>query len=449
MAKTKQTTPDQAAVVGRNGVVIERKSTRPDGAPSGYRTYEIHQRERVGESTEKLKPTALISEEFRRNPYPLLETLRENYPLYRNWAANAYWVTPYNEVTSVFADDANFESRSKLWYYGIPEFGRDFSQTLPVLNAGATVLENHAQPVAERLLSAIAKQGGGDLAQDFAAAYALELLAACWAIPENQKEQFYALYWRAQRGVSWQPALQQDGRRALGELIEFFTPLIHQRGAAPGEDTLSGMLNLDLDGAVTAEDVVTTLLATDHETLHGALANLWFLLLTHPEEFAKARSESRLMKLAYLETLRHSTPVLSAQRFTRHEVERFGKLLPEGSLVVCSAAAANRDPDIFSDPTRFIVDRKDLCQREPRGQYRADGLASGIAFGLGKPSIHPAIPEDRPRSPYALARDAAVAASMCVLDILPNLTLQGGSEPYLTALTVGEMHTCWHLPVTC
>ena len=146
---------------------------------------------------------------------------------------------------------------------------------------------------------------------------------------------------------------------------------------------------------VTVKDIVVTLLERDHETLHGTLANLWFLLLTHPEEQQQAISDRRLMKLAYLETLRHSTPVLSAHRYARHEIERFGRLIPEGAQLVCSAAAANRDPKIFNDPDSFIVDRKDMCQRESRGQYRADGLAAGIAFGLGKPSIHPAIPEDR------------------------------------------------------
>lgn len=438
-----------ANTVGKNGVAIARPTARQQGATVGYRTYEVHQRERVGESTEKLKPTALISEAYRRDPYTLLQTLRENYPLYRNWAANAYWVTPYNEVTSVFADDANFESRTKLWSYGMPHFGRDFGQTLSVLEAEARCLETDAEAIAERLLDKFVDENGGDLAKDFAGAFALELLAECWGIPHPNRDEFYTLYWRAQRGVSWQPDLQQDGRQALDELTHFFTSLLADGVTDSSDGVLSALLSLQVDGGVTPQDLVATLLERDHETLHGALANLWFLLLTHPEEFTKARSERRLMKLGYLETLRHSAPVLSAERYTRHEVERFGKLLPEGSLVICSAAAANRDATIFADPDGFIVDRKDLCQREPRGQYRADGLASGIAFGLGKPSIHPAVPEDRPRSAYALTRDAVVTASMCVVEHLPQIALATDAEPYLTALTVGEMHTCWRLPVIC
>jgi cytochrome P450 len=236
----------------------------------------------------------------------------------------------------------------------------------------------------------------------------------------------------------------------LRELVRYFEPVVESRRREPGEDLVSAMVQLEADkGPVTSEDVVRTLLERDHETLHGSLANLWFLLLTHPSEYDKARSEQRLMKLAYLETLRHSTPVLDEHRYTRHEVERFGRLLPEGALVVCSAAAANRDPRVFADPDAFIVDRKDMCQREPRGQYRADGLASGIAFGLGKPSVHPAVPEDRPRSRYAIHRDTAVTASQILIECVSDLELEPGTEPHLTSLTVGEMHTCWKLPVRC
>jgi pulcherriminic acid synthase len=129
-------------------------------------------------------------------------------------------------------------------------------------------------------------------------------------------------------------------------------------------------------------------------------------------------------------------------------VERFGRLLPDGALVVCSAAAANRDPRVFHDPDRFDVLRRDLCQREPRGHYRADGLASGVAFGLGTPSKYPAVPEDRPRSRYAITRDAVTTASQVLLDTVTDLRVADGAAPVLRSLRLGEMHTCWELPVT-
>jgi hypothetical protein len=58
------------------------------------------------------------------------------------------------------------------------------------------------------------------------------------------------------------------------------------------------------------------------------------------------------------------------------------------------------------------------------------------------------LPEDRPRSLYAITRDAVVAASDLLLDALGDLQLEPGAQPSLRALGHGEMHTCWHLPVT-
>ncbi len=434
------------AVAGLNGVVITKRETRGEG---GYRTYEVYQRERVGESTEKIKPIQLVSDAYRRDPYPLLAILRENYPCYRDWLGNRYWLTRYNDVTSVFTDDANFETRTKLWFYGMEDFGRDLSGRLDVAWAYANFVDANVERVAAALAAALKTETQPDLARDFAAQLPLTLLADFLDLPDADRQRFYRWFWQAQRGAGWQPELQQHGIAALNALADYFTPLLDARRGQGGADLLSLLADADIEGGpATGADIAATLLESDHETLHGSLANLWYHLLTDSEVFAQARAERRLMKLAYLETLRHSAPVLSAARFAKHEVERFGRLLPQGALVMCSAAAANRDPRVFDDADRFIVDRKDMCQREPRGQYRADGLASGIAFGLGKPSMHPAIPEDRPRSRYALNRDAAVAASMVLLETLPDLKLAAGAEPALSALSVGEMHTCWRLPVT-
>jgi pulcherriminic acid synthase len=431
--------------IGRNGVVITKRPLRDKDHP-GYRTYEVYQRERVGESTEKIKPIQLTSEDYRTDPYPLVEILRENYPCYRDWLSNSYWISRYNDVTSIFADEANFETRPKAWLYGMTGFGRNLRDELPVLAAEERLIDANAADLAESLAAILRDQGEANLATSFAALFASTLLCHQLDLPADQQDQFTALYWRMQRGTSWQPALQQDGEQAIHELVTFFEPIVSERRSNPGEDLVSAIIEAGGD-TTSAADVVITLLEGDHQTLHGALANLWFLLLTHPEEYAKAKSERRLMKLAYLETLRHSTPVITAQRFARHEVERFGRLLPEGARLLCSAAAANRDPRIFNEPDRFIVDRRDMCQREPRGHYRADGLATGIVFGLGKPSKHPAVPEDRPRSRYAITRDTAVTASVILSEALPGLRLAPGASPQLSSLTVGEMHTCWQLPV--
>ena len=426
---------DATPVEGRNGVAI---GTRPATDGAGYRTYEVYQRERVGQSTEKIKPVHLTSEAYRQDPYPLLAILREHYPCYRDWLSNAYWISRYDDVTSVLADDANFETRPARWFAGLMEIGDDFGGELAVLQVEERVADQQVEQIAAGLAQAVNESG--NLIRDFAARLPLELLAEELNLPAEQREAFYGLYWSAQRATSWVPHLQQAGQTAAQELIAQLQPLVDARRAAPGEDLISAVL---ASGGRDAGDVVATLLERDHETLHGALANLWYQLAQSAEIYSACRDDARLMKVAYLETLRHSTPVLSARRFARHEVERFGRLIPEGALLLCSAAAANRDARVFSEPDRFVLDRSDLCQREARGQYRADGLASGIAYGFGKPTRHPAIPEDRPRSRYAIARDTAVRASMLLASRCEELAVVEAAPP--SSLSVGEMHACWRL----
>ena len=419
------------------------------GSEAGWRSYEIYQRERVGESTERLKASDFVSGAFVADPYPTLTILREHYPCYRNWLTNDYWITRYDDVTSVFTDDANYATRPRCWFLGQPDLGRDLGDQLPVLAAWARAVDALVGPISTELAQELASAGGGDLAR-FAARLPLELLARALDLPAADHGLFAERYWRMQLGVGWEPRAQVAGQRALNELLAYFGPLVAMRRADPGEDLLSAMVTLDLDdGPVTAGDVVATLLEQDHQTLHGGLANQWLALLRDPDQFEQARADARLMKLAWLETLRHAPPVQTAQRFARHEVERFGRLLPAGALLRCSAAAAGRDPRVFERPEQFDPARKDLCQREPRGQYRADGLCSGISFGTGKPSRHPAVPEDRPRSRYALTRDAALTASWTLVGICGRMRLADGAEPHMTALRVGEMYTCWQLPVTC
>ena len=400
-------------VAGRNGVVIQTHR----GTGSGFRTYEVHQRERVGESTEKIKPQQLLSDEHRRDPYPLLGILREHYPFYRNWTSNSYWVTRYNDVTSIFVDEGNFESRSNAWRYGLHDLGQNVGQQLDFLAREASVFDNG---LAERVHELTAGFSRGDLVTDIFGPLVMQLTGELFEVAEDDQQRFASLVWQAKRGSGWDPDLQLQGRQAIESLREL----------------------------LASDDQVATLLEYDFETLFGGLANLWYMLLTNSVAYQRATSDSRLMKLAWLETLRYLTPTLYAERFARHEVERFGKLIPKGALLVCAAGAANRDPRVFSDPDSFIVDRRDLTQREPRGQYRADGLASGIAFGLGRPSRHPAVPEDRPRSRYALIRDSAVTISMALIEALEQIDLAVGSQPALTSLKAGEIHTCWSLPVT-
>ncbi len=403
----------------------------------GFRTYEVYQRVRPGQPSSEFRARQLSSDAYLRDPYPLVATLREHEPCYRDWPGNAFWVTRYDDVTSVFVDDANFTSPSRAWRCGREGWGRDLGAEIAVLRCLERTADDHGESIARRLVGALEH----DLATEVCARLPFELL--CTALAVEPTDEFARRYLQIQRAPGWEPVAREAGSVALDELARWFDGLIAERRGGDADDLVSVAATLGATGA----DLAVTVLEMDHGTLHGVLANLWFHLLTVPERIHDVRSDPLHVRAAVLETMRHSPPVVSADRVARHEVERFGRLLPDGALVRLSAAAANRDPRVFADPDTWDLHRRDLCQREPRGQYRADGLPSGISFGTGAPSRHPAVPEDRPRSRYAITRDLAVRTTRVILDELPTVRLADGATPTLRSLRWGEIHTCWTLPV--
>ncbi len=429
---------------GRNEVEI-----KPLGGRGGYyRSYEIYGRVREKESQHLVNPRRLLRRDYLLDPYPTLALIRENYELFRDWISNADWVTRYNDVTSIFVDEASFETRPKLWFYGLEGYGRDLRGELPVLFAWANGVEGAAPAVIDGLIGEFASRGEADLVGDFTYRYPTRLLARALRLPRETWDQFGRAYWTMMDGWQWDPVRAVAGRRAMDELTAMFRPLLEACRMASGEDLISAIAGLELrSGPTTAEDVVVTLLEGDGETLFGGLNNVLFQILARPDVLSLIDGDHLLAKRAWQEAIRYSPPTLQARRYARHEVERYGRLFPEGGLVYCSAAAGNRDPRQFADPDVFNVHRRDLCYREPRGQYRADGLPAGIALGLGGPSRHPAIPEDRPRSLYAITMDLSVLALERLLTELRDLRLAPGAEPQLFCRWPLDTHTCWHLPV--
>ena len=72
---------------------------------------------------------------------------------------------------------------------------------------------------------------------------------------------------------------------------------------------------------------------------------------------ARLREDRSWLKNFVEETLRFETPVLGLARKTTRDVEVHGTPIPEGSMVVLTYAAANRDEDKFDDGVFCISSR--------------------------------------------------------------------------------------------
>ena len=179
---------------------------------AGYRSYEVFQRERVG-APPPVKPGQMRTQDYLDDPYSLLAKLRNYGSAWRDWPGNCFWVTHYNDVTSVLTDSANFAVRSKRWHYHLNDFGRDLRSQVPLLTAQAAGIDANARPVAEEIIGGFASRGSADLAADFAALYPIMLLSRTIGIPDSDIAVFADRYLRMQRGWRWHPTNQDSGKQ--------------------------------------------------------------------------------------------------------------------------------------------------------------------------------------------------------------------------------------------
>ena len=369
-------------------------------AAAGYRTYEVYQRERVAESSNLLAPRELIGDEMLTAPYRLLTILREHHPCYRDWVGNRFWITRYDDVTSVFTDDANYETRSKRWFAG---HGRSSVEiwvpSSRCVWARANRIDAHVERIVERMLG---RPRPGTRSRN-----CVRRAAAARAVGCRARICPMTIYRSSRRGTGGCSAAQagilvrsETGARRRSNSSRLLRAAARRAERRPRRRShqCGGRRSRSTVVPISGADIVATIWEADHETLHGGLANMWFQLLTNPEQLETVRHDRRLVKFAWLETLRHSPPVHSASRFARHEVERFGRLLPDGALLSVRPRRRTAIPGCSTTRNRSSSIAGTCVNASHAVSTAPMASPSGIAFGLGRPSVHPAMPKDRPRS---------------------------------------------------
>jgi cytochrome P450 len=99
------------------------------------------------------------------------------------------------------------------------------------------------------------------------------------------------------------------------------------------------------------------LLVAGTETTTHLIGNTVLALLGNPAEMEKVRTTPELVSDLVEEALRHTSPVQFVYRAARRTMELSGARIPAGALVAVLLGSANRDPEQFPEPDRFLVSR--------------------------------------------------------------------------------------------
>ncbi|OBF74830.1 cytochrome [Mycobacterium sp. 852002-51613_SCH5001154] len=148
------------------------------------------------------------------------------------------------------------------------------------------------------------------------------------------------------------------GAVAMATLMADFLPMAADRRAHPGDDLLSFIA---ADPELSLEDVVMTAIliaVAGHETTANVLgAGLVRLLSRDPGRTCIADNVEPTDQAIVTELLRLDAPVQSTARTATANHIVGGAEISSGQSALIAIAAANRDPAVFDEPSRFRLDR--------------------------------------------------------------------------------------------
>ena len=276
--------------------------------------------------TEAFDGWLLEGEGFRLDPFPVLRRLRDEHPVWLDPRTNTWWITCYEDVVAGFLDHETFSSRimeqSHSAVFGpsltamdgeehtqqraiiAPEFvGRKLDAFLPVIERNVRALiERFTEKAARALVEGFAARCEVDLVDQFSTRLPVNVIVDMLGLPQSDHDRFHRWYPTFLAGLAPDPALRKAGIAANREFHEYLEPFVRERLRAPGDDLISKLCAAEVDGErLSVPDIkafTSLLLTAGGETTDKAIANLWWLLLNHPEQFAAVRRDPALLDQA-------------------------------------------------------------------------------------------------------------------------------------------------------
>lgn len=215
---------------------------------------------------------------------------------------------------------------------------------------------------AAKLLAAMPADGEVDFIKAFAAPLPLRVLCELFDIPESLDETISR--WSASLirigDILMTPEQKQEALDALGEFKDFLREQIKARESRQ-EDNLMGLaIQARNDGTLDEEETLTNLvsmLVAGHETTVTLIGNGMLLLMRHPDELVRLRSDPGLTRTAIEEFLRMEPGGNMILRVAREDFEVEGTVIPKGAPVIGLIGAINRDPARFERPDELDLGR--------------------------------------------------------------------------------------------
>jgi hypothetical protein len=347
-----------------------------------------------------------LNPKFRAEPHEVLDDLRARCPVHRDETSGSFILTRYNDIRglvsdrSLWRDPMNAEEAAVLQRrFADPGLeGQPRGETTSILMLDDPDHARIRQPLTQAFYARVAKfkpeveaiidaaldridaSAPFDLMNTFCVPVPIDVIASILGVDGARLAEFRV--WSEGVIQTFNPFRTEEQTKVMEASSEalnaYFTRLIEEKRAGPGDDLISDMVRVQ-DGGLAVSDVelrinLSALLIGGNLTTTDLIGNAVRLLLLNPSELAKLRADPSLINAVVEEALRYEPPVDITGRVASRDIEVGGCPVKQKQGLTFFLRAANRDPAAFENPDQFDVTR-------PKKPHVAFGGGAHICIG--------------------------------------------------------------------
>lgn len=147
---------------------------------------------------------------------------------------------------------------------------------------------------------------------------------------------------------------------SLTKIYTYVKSLVERRRTEPAEDFISDLVALQGEGDDLSEDEliwsIVFILLAGHDTTRAQIASTARLLID-TGNWENAAADEKVVTAAVAEALRMYPAAYRFPRLAQEALEIEDLSFEPGDLFAVNLAAAGRDPEVFTNPDEFVVDR--------------------------------------------------------------------------------------------
>jgi len=210
------------------------------------------------------------------------------------------------------------------------------------------------------LVERFASRGRCEFMAEFADHYPVQIVCELLGVPRADHEHFA----RWSNMLTWVLSLElgahlAEVQQAFESMSGYVEALIEARRREPQDDLLTRLIQAEEAGdhltLPELQSMVASLLFAGYDTTRNQLGIAMALFAQDPAQWALLGCRPELVPRAVEEVVRYQGTVAIAPRFTDQELVVGGYVIPAGTLLSLSTAAANHDPAAYAAPERFDI----------------------------------------------------------------------------------------------